>query len=270
MKISIKNLKKLIKENIFDENLNEMVTNPFVTAFAYNTGKEIVEKGLKDFLIGVPVETIFANWKNNQKENIIEDILGDKGCTLKFDGYHLHWLGSDKSTKFKLQAGSGYEMFKNDQFLSPASKKDPRSKMHNKGTGPAPEGLYTVLEPQSATGELRDVNSILGECAFWLGTALKQLGYGKSYAAAWSKVDWSPMVKTTWGNFRCATRMENVDNPSNRSGIFVHGGTDQSSAGCIDLATDTVDNMNIFGPLYVMWYAAHGNIPMVVDYSIHY
>tara|TARA_R110002153_G_scaffold202008_1_gene355206 strand:+ start:2573 stop:3409 length:837 start_codon:yes stop_codon:yes gene_type:complete len=224
-------------------------------------------KNIEDFLLGVPVDEIF-NSAISKKE--VAKILKDKASSLKFDGLHIHWLSSSGKPYISLPAGSGYEMFKNNQFLSPASKIDPRSKMHEKNVGPAPEGEYIVYGPESAGSNLRDANSLLGECGFWLGAALKALGRGKQYTTDWQNVKWSPMVKATWGNYRCKTKMISGDNPSNRSGIFVHGGVDQSSAGCIDLASSSVDNMNIFGPLYVLWYASHGNIKLKADYNIHY
>lgn len=229
-----------------------------------------VLKSFKDFVFGMPVDEIFSKWKESQKKDLISDILSDKKSFLKFDGTHLHWVSSSGNTYFKLEAGSGYEMFKDNEFIKPTSNDDPRSKMHIKGKGPAPEGVYLVGKPEANSGELRDSNSIIGACGFWVGAALKAIGRGQSYSSDWKNVDWSPMIQATWGNFRCSTKMMSVYNPGGRSGIFVHGGYDQSSAGCIDLASNSVDNMNIFGPLYTLWYEANGNINLKVDYSIYY
>ena len=242
MKIKNYKLKKLIKESI-EINLKEYLDfGDYIPGEDDESIADVrqpvidkISKKISDFVLGVPVEEIFKDWKDSNKKGLLKKILEDGECYLKFDGKNLYWKGGGGGNYFNLPAGSGIEMLTGNIF-NPVTDCF-REKMHTPNKGPAPEGEYQVLKPQSKTGKLRDSSSILGACGFWIGGALKMLGVGKSVTLDWRNVNWSPMVNASWGNYRCATKMINVENPSKRYGIYVHGGYDQSSAGCIDLAS---------------------------------
>lgn len=275
MKISKKQLSKIIKEHVqkyksyineYDMGWGDSVPGPDDETQYDMYSSDVVLKTISDFLLGTPVDKIFSDWKVSNKKGLVEKILQDKKSYLVFDGDHLHWMSSSGNSYFKVPAGSGIEV-----GLSFSPVKDGfREKMHDKGSGPAPEGKYVVQPLQTAKGKLRDSRSIIGACGFYLGSVLKALGVGKTITLGWSSIDWSPMTQATWGNYRSHIKMREGANPSNRSSLYLHGGYDQSSAGCIDLASENVDSMNIIGPLYTMWYEAHGRLILLVDYSKHY
>jgi hypothetical protein len=109
----------------------------------------------------------------------------------------------------------------------------------------------------------------------WYGRGvLKKLPGTSRIMSGFGSVKWSAFAKSAWGNYRALLEpatQEQVTFYEKESGkkytrdsMYIHGGAKQQSAGCIDLATGDKDGMDIFGPLYSLWYVKN-RIPIVLE-----
>jgi len=268
MKINNKILKEIINDSInkilleYDPGFGDYMPTPEDDTSMAEDMQDTVES----LTIGLPIKKIFRKWKNAGKnKELIGKIISDSSSVLFFNGHYISWVGSDGSTYIKLPAGSG----RREGLMSYLPiKSNFKEKMKIKNVGPAPEGKYIVQPPQkNKDANARDVKSLLGLLGFTSAIPLKALGVGKGISSGWGNVNWSIMSRATWGNYRALIKQ--IEGKTyNRSSMYIHGGTVQSSAGCIDLSAGSKDGMNILGPLLALWYAVKGNnrLKLVIKY----
>jgi hypothetical protein len=273
MIISKSILRKLIKESI---NENYGLISLFM-AQGGKSGKDVektlsvkdisdeeIDKVLIKPIMGEKTANIFKEWcKSNEAK--FKQFMKDPDPSLVFDGNQLKIISGGKEI-INFPAGSGYT---GKYAQLPITKeKTKQSKIKNKG--PTPPGDYTIEEMQVSGKSPRGQNWLSGLAWYGRGV-LKSLPGTSRIMSGFGSVKWSVFAKAAWGNYRALLKPKTEEQVTfyekesgekyKRDSMYIHGGAKQQSAGCIDLATGGKDGMDIFGPLYSLWYIKN-NKPM--------
>lgn len=276
MKLSKSILRKLIKESI-NENLGLL---SLLMTKAGKSGKDLEKslnvKNVSDEeldtvliapILGEKTNTIFKRWCEENKESF-KQFIKDPDAKLSFDGYQLKVLSSGNEI-ISFPAGSGHT----GSYSQLPITKDKTQQSSIKNKGPTPPGIYTVEEMEISGKSPRGQNW-LSNLAWYGRGALKGLPGTSRLMSGFGSVKWSVFAKSAWGNYRILLKPQTEEQITfyekesgkkyKRTSMYIHGGAKQQSAGCIDLATGGEDGMDIFGPLYSLWYINHKK-PMILE-----
>lgn len=269
MKLSKSLLRKLIKESV-NENLGLL---SLLMTKAGKSGhdlekslnvKDITDEDIENVLIapilGEKTANTFKKWCESNQEKF-KQFIKDPEANLFFDGYNLKILSSGNEI-IKFSAGSGYT----GKYAELPITKNKTQESSVKNKGPTPPGDYTIEEMEVSGSTPRGQNW-LSNLAWYGRGMLKKLPGTSRIMSGFGSVKWSVFAKSAWGNYRVllkpATEKQitfyekESGEEYKRNSMYIHGGAKQQSAGCIDLATEDKDGMEIFGPLYSLWYINH-------------
>jgi hypothetical protein len=266
MIISKKILRKVIKESI-NENLGIL---SLLMTQAGKSGKDLkktlnvkditdedIEKVLIAPIMGEKTENSFKKWCKSNEEKF-KQFIKDPNPSLVFDGYQLKIISNGKEI-INLPAGSGYT----GGYAQLPITKDKTKQSVIKNKGPTPPGDYTIEEMQ-VSGKTPRGQNWLSNLAWYGRGMLKKLPGTSRMMSGFGSVKWSVFAKSAWGNYRALLKPATEKQVTfyekesgkkyKRGSMYIHGGAKQQSAGCIDLASNDGDGMEIFGPLYSLWY----------------
>ena len=232
MKITLKELKLLI-ENFLKESPEEPSEKELETTSKRLTGTS--GEFMTDEKRDAETEKFYRKKIKNIPFEKILYMIEDPNARLEFNGYSLKWM-------------SGNEMIHEWYAMSGAPKTgkdshnhDPNEKQSQPG-GPTPEGRYQIGFPEI---KKTDGKAFLRSIAATLG-----IGGVKSY-------NWNVAGSgNSWGMMRYYLYPEGHD-ALGRTDMYIHGGDEPGSIGCIDL----VGNLYQFGIILAGWMVANSLPP---------
>ena len=148
-------------------------------------------------------------------------------ASLEFDGQYLIWLQNGQPVKY-YPAMSGKPDYQSAQYTNERKK------------GPIPEGDYLLVR---GTGE--DYSN------------KEEMSWWRKFVP-WNDKPWYEKP-SSWGYSRIPIQPLPGTNTFGRRSMYVHGGSEPGSAGCIDLTYRNDD-------FYNDWLKYNGNLPLKVKY----